>query len=215
MTEKQKYNNFAALTVDITAVEAKTSKEGKPYVVAEGRVPMYNKDPMPLRVVATNGVGPQIKAGTAVLVGKLSYEEDRDGNGTALLFPGKVEFPKKDSGARRYVALTLRTGTDGMAHYGRTSGILWGTARAALWTGRDKYGANKPSLWMTVKAFAGKDGDESLAQRVIDLPKGKLINVCGHLDYEVYEGKPQFTLVASELELVDGSPTAEDEECPA
>ena len=52
MTTKSDFKNFAVFTVDISSVEQKTSKEGQPYVLAFGTLPMNKGDPMPMRIVA-------------------------------------------------------------------------------------------------------------------------------------------------------------------
>ena len=81
MTTQSDFKNFAVFTVDIRSVEQKTSKEGKPYAIANAVLPMED-DPMPLRIVALDGIAASIVTGQLTLVGRLGYDE-KDGKGTA------------------------------------------------------------------------------------------------------------------------------------
>jgi hypothetical protein len=43
----------------------------------------------------------------------------------------------------------------------------------------------KPSLWLTVKGFTSKEGDETVPQALAKLNKGELASITGRLAYEV------------------------------
>jgi len=121
MTNQSDFKNFAVFTVDIRSVEQKTSKEGKPYAIANAVLPMED-DPMPLRIVALDGIAASIVTGQLTLVGRLGYDE-KDGKGTAtkeqsiVFFPTKVEPAPSDGKLRNYVNLTLRVGQDADPRY--------------------------------------------------------------------------------------------------
>ena len=165
MVTKSEFKNFAVFTVDIRSVEHRTSKEGKPYAVAAAMLPMED-DPMPLRVVALDGVAASLTTGQQTLVGRLGYDE-KDEKSTIVLFPTKVEPAPSDGKLRNYVILTLRAGQNAESRYS-DAGNFWTRLRMALSQGKDASGNYKPSLWLTVKGFTSKEGDEAVPQ---DFPR--------------------------------------------
>ena len=200
MTNQSDLKNFAVFTVDISSVEQKTSKEGKPYAVAFATLPMEKGDPVPVRIVALDSIAAFIFAGQPTLVGRLGYDE-KDGQGQLVIFPTKVEPAPSDGKLRNYVILTLRAGQDAESRYSE-AGKFWGRVRMALSQGKDASGNYKPSLWLTVKGFTSKEGDETVPLALSSLRKGELATVTGRLAYEVStsSGKGYFSLVAYKIE---------------
>jgi hypothetical protein len=214
MTTQSDFKNFAVFTVDISSVEQKTSKEGKPYAVAAATLPM-EKDAMPLRIVALNGIAASIVAGQHTLVGRLGYDE-KDGKSTVVFFPTKVEPAPSDGKLRNYVNLTLRAGQDAESRYS-DAGNFWTRVRMALSQGKDASGNYKPSLWLTVKGFTSKEGDETVPQALAKLNKGELASITGRLAYEVSatNGKGYVNLMAFKVEAPQAAqPEAAEEDCP-
>ena len=222
MTTQSDFKNFAVFTVDISSVEQKTSKEGKPYAVASATLPMEERsgtshgDPMSLRIVALNGIAASIVTGQHTLVGRLGYDE-KDGKGTIVFFPTKVEPAPSDGKLRNYVNLTLRAGQDAESRYS-DAGNFWTRVRMALSQGKDASGNYKPSLWLTVKGFTSKEGDEAVPQALAKLNKGDLATITGRLAYEVStsNGKGYVNLVAFKVEAPQAvQPEAvAEEDCP-
>jgi len=222
MTTQSDFKNFAVFTVDIRSVEQKTSKEGKPYAVANATLPMEKGDPMRLRIVALNGIAASIVTGQLTLVGRLGYDE-KDGKGTAtkaqsiVFFPTKVEPAPSDGRLRNYVNLTLRAGQDADPRYS-DAGHFWTRVRMALSQGKDSSGNYKPSLWLTVKGFTSKEGDEAVPQALAKLNKGELASITGRLAYEVSpsNGKGYVNLVAFKVEAPQAAQpeAAAEENCP-
>ncbi len=93
---------------------------------------------------------------------------------------------------------------------------MWARLRAYLGMGKTPDGkAYKPSLWLTVKAFATQAGDESLPGALIALPKGDRAVFSGHLGYEAFQDRGCLTLVAARVERpCPEAEQAEKEECP-
>ena len=215
MTTQSDFKNFAVFTVDISSVEQKTSKEGKPYAVASATLPM-EKDTMPLRIVALNGIAASIVTGQHTLVGRLGYDE-KDGKGTIVFFPTKVEPAPSDGKLRNYVNLTLRAGQDAESRYS-DAGNFWTRVRMALSQGKDASGKYKPSLWLTVKGFTSKEGDETVPQALAKLNKGELASITGRLAYEVStsNGKGYVNLMAFKVEAPQAAQpeAAAEEDCP-
>jgi len=216
MTNQSDFKNFAVFTVDISSVEQKTSKEGKPYAVASATLPMEKGDPMSLRIVALNGIAASIVAGQHTLVGRVGYDE-KDGKGTIVFFPTKVEPAPTDGKLRNYVILTLRAGQDAESRYS-DAGNFWTRVRMALSQGKDASGNYKPSLWMTVKGFTSKEGDETVPQALAKLNKGELASITGRLAYEVStsNGKGYVNLMAFKVESPQAAQpeAAAEEDCP-
>ena len=216
MTTKSDFKNFAVFTVDISSVEQKTSKEGQPYALAHATLPMNKGDPMPMRIVALNSVATSIVAGQSTLVGRLGYDE-KDGQGMLVFFPTRVEPAPSDGKLRNYVILTLRVGQESDCRYSE-AGKFWGRVRMALSQGKDDNGSYKPSLWLTVKGFTSKEGDETVPLALAKLHKGELATVTGRLNYEVSpaNGKGYFNLVAFKVQAPQAThPLAvSEEDCP-
>ena len=226
MTTKSDFKNFAVLTVDIRSVEQKTSKEGKPYAVASATLPMEARsgashgDSMPLRIVALNGVSSSIAPGQMTLVGRLGYDEGdkehrSDGKGTVVFFPTKVEPAPGDGKLRNYVNLTLRAGQDAEGRYSE-SGNFWAHLRMVLSQGKDANGNYKPSLWLTVKGFTSKEGDEAVPHALDALQKGALATISGRLVYEVSHDRGYLNLMAFKVETFQPAQpeAAAEQDCP-
>ncbi len=214
-TTKSDFKNFAVFTVDIRSIEQKTSKEGKPYAVASATLPMEKGDAMPLRIIALNGVSATIVAGQLTLVGRLGYEEgDKEGQRMILFFPTKVEPAPDDGKLRNFVNLTLRAGKEPESRYSE-AGNFWTRVRMALGQGKDASGKYKPSLWLTVKGFTSKEGDEAVAQALAGLNKGDLATITGRLSYEISpsNGQGYINLVAFKVEKLKSFQPVE-EDCP-
>ena len=230
MTTKSDFKNFAVLTVDIRSVEQKTSKGGqgssggKPYAVATAFLPMEARsgashgDSMPLRIVALNGVSSSIAPGQMTLVGRLGYDQgsgQAEGQGTVVFFPTKVEPAPGDGKLRNYVNLTLRAGQDAEGRYSE-SGNFWAHLRMVLSQGKDANGNYKPSLWLTVKGFTSKEGDEAVPHALDALHKGALATISGRLVYEISHDKGYLNLMAFKVETFqpDQPEAAAEEDCP-
>ncbi len=86
-----------------------------------------------------------------------------------------------------------------------TDGRPWATARAFVSMGKDKNsGEYKPSLWLTVKAFTTKDGDDTLPNALNAFEKGAIVTVAGRLAYEEYttsEGEVRSSLILIAYEI--------------
>jgi len=208
--------NFIALTAQVTSVEHKLSKAGRPYALALAAVPQTNDDPpLSLRVVALDEVSELLTDGLHTLSGRLGYEEDREGKGALVLYPAKVEAPPADGRMRNFAMLTLRVGAEPLARYS-SAARFWVRLRAFLGMGKTEDDKEyKPSLWLTVKAFASKEGDERLPAAIAALNKGEQVTFSGHLAWEVYKDKGNLTLFAYKVEKLPVEPeTAEEQECP-
>jgi hypothetical protein len=86
-------------------------------------------------------------------------------------------------------------------------GRPWATARAFVSMGKakdsDEY---KPPLWLTVKAFTTKDGDDTLPNTLNGFEKGAIATVAGRLAYEEYttpegETRGSLVLIANAIEF--------------
>jgi hypothetical protein len=88
----------------------------------------------------------------------------------------------------------------------------------ALGQGKDSSGDYKPSLWLTVKGFTSKEGDETVPRALVELRKGDLVTVTGRLIYEISpsNGKGYYHLVAYKVEAIPTfQPLAiHEEDCP-
>jgi hypothetical protein len=216
MTIRSDFKNFAVFTVDISSVEQKTNKVGEIYTIAIATLPMKKGDPMPLRIVALDSIAASIVTGQATLIGRLGYDES-DGQGMIVFFPTKVEPTPSDGKLRNYVYLTLRAGQASDCRY-TDAGNFWGRIRMVLSQGRDTAGNYRPSLWLTVKGFTGKEGDETVPLALAALQKGDLATITGRLIYELSpsNGKGYFNLVAYKVETAQPvHPLAvAEEDCP-
>jgi hypothetical protein len=211
-----KLKNFITLTAQVTGVEHKLSKAGKPYAVGMAAVPQANDEPpLFLRVVALDEVSEFLADGLYTLSGRLGYEEDREKRGILVLYPTKIEPPPSDGRMRNFAMLTLRVGSEPYARYSDAA-RFWVRLRAFLGMGKTADGKEyKPSLWLTVKAFATKEGDERLPAAIAALNKGEQVTFCGRLAWEVYKDKGNLTLFAYKVEKLLFEPeTTEEQECP-
>ena len=205
MNTKSDFRNFAVFTVDISSVEQKTSKEDKPYAIASATMPMEKGEDMPLRIVAVDDIAASIATGQLTLVGHLGYEEKGD-RSMVLFFPTKVEPAPGDGKLRNHVILTLRAGQDAESRYS-AAGNYWTRVRMALGQGKDVFGNYKPSLWLTVKGFTSRNGDETLPQALAKLSKGDLATITGRLTYDVSASndKGYVNLIASKVEVAQNA----------
>jgi hypothetical protein len=204
MESKIKFDNFVALTCTISGIEHKESAKGRPYATAHALAEVGRGGTMPLRVVAIGNISTVLKEGTCTILGRLGYEEyekhDHTRGSNLIVYPTRLEAAPADGRARNYVSLTLRIGQDPDSRF-TEGGKLWSKVRAALGMGKDKStGEYKPSLWMTVKGFTTKEGDETLPNTLGRLSKGDLVTVAGQLAYELYQGKSYLNLVARKVE---------------
>jgi hypothetical protein len=216
MTTRSDLKNFAVFTVDISSVEQKTSKTGQAYALAFASLPMQKGGAMPLRIIALDAFAAPLKPGTTTLVGHLGYEE-KDGQGMLLFFPTRIEPAPTDGRYRNYVYLSLRVGQDGDCRYS-AAGHFWGRVRMTLSQGKDSTGKYKPSLWLTVKGFTRKDGDETIPRMLAGLRKGDLAAVTGRLLYEtsLKNRKGYFNLMANKVEItpISQPQTVSEAGCP-
>ena len=216
MTTQSDFKNFAVFTVDISSIEQKNSQEGTTYANASATLLMAKGDPMPVRIIALGSIAATIATGQSTLVGRIGYDE-KEGTGTIVFFPAKVERAPSDGKLRNYVCLTLRVGKDSDCRYS-DAGKFWGRVRMALSQGKDSSGNYKPSLWLTVKGFTSKEGDETVPQALSKLRKGDLATITGRLAYEVStsNGKGYFNLVAYKVEALQAvQPEAiTEQDCP-
>ena len=105
-TKPNPYKNFVALTAQVSGVEQKTSKAGKPYAIAVAEVAqLEGQPPITLRVIASNGLGEKLTEGEHTLVGRIGYEEDDKGVSRLLFFPSKIEEPPADGRKRNFANL--------------------------------------------------------------------------------------------------------------
>jgi len=206
------FKNYLALTAQVSGVEHKTSKSGKPYALATATVIQNEgQPPLTLRVVALDKVGEKLADGVHTLVGRLGYDEDHEGQGTLVLYPTRIEAVPAEGKRRNYANLTLRIGTEPYAAYS-PAGRFWARLRAFLSMGKTEDGESyKPSLWLTVKAF-DKDGDESLPAKLATLAKGETVTFTGRLAWEVYNERGNLSLFAFKAETLSVAPV--EEECP-
>jgi hypothetical protein len=203
MTTKSDFKNFAVFTVDISSVEQKTSRDDKAYTIALATLPMKKGVPMPLRIVALDSLASSLTPGKSTLIGHLGYDE-KDRQGTIVFFPTRVEPAPVDGKLRNYVYLTLRVGQDSDCRYSE-AGNFWGRVRMALSQGKDLSGNYRPSLWLTVKGFTSKEGNEAVPLALAELRKGDLATVIGRLTYEVSpsRGRGFYSLVAYKVEAAE------------
>ncbi len=216
MTTRSEFKNFAVFTVNVSSVEHKTSKEGKPYAIGLATLPIEKGASMPLRIVALEGTAGILSMGELTLVGRLAYEE-KDGQSMIIFFPTRIEPAPSDGRLRNYAYLTLRVGQDTDSRYSE-AGNLWSRVRMALSQGKDATGSYKPSLWLTVKGFTSKEGDESVPKALAGLHKGELATVVGRLSYQVSpdNGKAYYNLIAYKVEEAGNIPHREvaEADCP-
>jgi hypothetical protein len=187
--------NFAVLTLNIQTIEVKQPQQGESYAVAQAVLPMGEGRPeMPFRLIITNRLVKVLKPGkTFTLLGQLGYEE-QDGQPVYLFFPYKFEGAERP---RNFAQLTVRAGQDAEGRY-TAAGNFWSRVRAAFGQGKDPEGNWRPSLWLNAKAFT-RNGDERLPAVLNALSKGDLFKVSGRLAYEVYEGRPNLDLIATNV----------------
>jgi hypothetical protein len=210
-TAPHNFKNYLALTAQVSGVEHKTSKSGKPYAIATALVAQNEgQPPLTLRIVALDKAAKTLSNGLCTLIGRLGYEEDRAGQGALLLYPTRVEKAAADGKRRNYANLTVRLGTEPHAAYS-DAGRFWVRTRAFLSMGKAEDGEYKPSLWLTVKAFE-KDGDESLPSQIARMSKGEMVTFTGRLLWEAYNERGNLTLVAFKAEATVAEPL--EEECP-
>ncbi|HNT26435.1 MAG TPA: hypothetical protein PKM21_18860 [Anaerolineales bacterium] len=218
MSEKDNNTkNFAVLTLDIIEVKELDKSDGSgKYTVAKATLPQGDKAPLPIVVVAVNGTAKALQGAVGqsiTLAGKLGYAEKDGGTPQYKFFPWKVQEAEKP---RNFVQLTLRAGQEPDAKYS-DAGNFWAKIRAALGFGKDEAGKWKPSMWMTVKAFTTKDGDEDVPTTLSGLNKGDLFNASGRLAYEVYNDKGYLNLNATKIEVVaveEHTPATKVEDLP-
>jgi len=93
---------------------------------------------------------------------------------------------------------------------------MWARVRAFLGMGKTADGKGyKPSLWLTVKTFATKEGDESLTDALLGMAKGASANFTGRLAWEVYNERGSLVLFVSKIEpFQPESAAVEEEDCP-
>jgi hypothetical protein len=213
MTTRSELKNFAVFTVDISSVEQKTSQTGHVYATGCASLPMQRGEAMPLRIIAMDPFAGSLDPGTFTLVGRLGYEE-QDGQGTMLFFPTRIEPAPTDGRYRNYVYLSLRAGQDSDCRYSAT-GHFWGRVRMALGQGKDAAGNYRPSLWLTVKGFTSKEGDETVPRIMAGLRKGDRAAVTGRMLYEASTRtmKGHFNLIANKIEVIPALVVTE-EDCP-
>jgi hypothetical protein len=216
MTVPSDLKNFAVFTVDISSVEQKTGRSGNVYVIGRGSLPMPKGEAMPVRIVALDPFAGILRSGTQTLIGRLGYDE-QDGQGTLQFFPTRIEPAPQDGKYRNYVYLSLRVGQDGDSRYS-AAGYFWSRVRMALGQGKDGRGKYRPSLWLTVKGFTSKDGDETVPRLLAGLRKGDQATVTGRLVYEISptSGKGYFHLLANKVDipLVSESHAVSEQDCP-
>jgi single-stranded DNA-binding protein len=219
MENTTKFDNFVAITCTVSDIESKEAKSsGKPYATANAVVDMGKGIPMPMRVVALGAISTVLKEGTFTLLGRLGYEEyeKRDGSkgSSYVIYPTRIEAAPADGKARNYASLTLRVGQDPDSRF-TEGGKMWSKVRAALGMGKDKStGEYKPSLWMTVKGFTSKEGDETLPNTLANLCKGEQVTIAGHFAYELYQGKGYLNLVAMKVEPIRVTETVDEDAIP-
>jgi hypothetical protein len=201
----KRFKNIAILTLEVQDVQQKQSKAGRPYALAMGYLPMFQGDPLPLRIVACDDLTTEIQPGTWTLTGRLGYQE-REEERTILLFPTKVEPVPQEGRGRNFAMLTLRA-QEPDCRVSEKSGNFWTRVRMFLSQGKDPAGTYKPALWLTVKGFTRKDGDDGIPNALGRLNKGDLVTVSGCLTYEVYEGKTYVGLRAFKVESLPRKPT--------
>jgi hypothetical protein len=217
----QKIQNFSILTVLLGRVSNGTTKEdGKPYAVASASLAMgVGKPAMPVKVVLLGELahaGPVKEGNTLTFLGKLLYDQKKDGHGALVLRPYQIQ--EHVDPARNFVKLTLRAGTEPEPRYS-DGGTYWARLRAALGQGKDPDGNWKPSAWFTIKGFT-HEGDESVPQALSALKKGSLFTVSGRLGYDQSQDglKEYYSLYAVKVESLaaeeteTGSPTEQPEE---
>jgi hypothetical protein len=205
MNEKrlEKFQNYVVLTGQVSNIELKQSKEGKPYATAKALITTgISKGPMPVKVIALNESASGLKEGAATLIGRLGYEEKtREGSSISeiIVFLHRTEPINSEGNPRNLALLTLRMGKDVEPRFSK-KGKMWAQTRAALSQGKKKEGGYKPSLWLNLKAFTTKDGDQSAPSELSSFKKGDLVNVTGKVHYEVYQEKPSISLMATKIE---------------
>jgi single-stranded DNA-binding protein len=212
------YQNYFVLSGQVSDIQNKQTKEGKPYATATALLfTGVGKERMPVKVVALDDSSSDLKEGTSTLVSRLGYEEQlREGKKILrfLLFLYRVE-PVETGKPRNLALLSLRLGKEVVTGYSK-NGKMWARVRAAFDQGKDKEGGYRPSLWLDLKAFASKDGDQSAPVELSGFKKGDRVNVTGRIEYGTYQGKPQLSLVATKIEPIETpekvQPSATDNE---
>ena len=211
MNEKRSdsFQNYVVLTGEISNIERKQSKEGKDYITAHGMITTdFNREPMPVKVIALNGSCADLTEGRATLIGRLGYEQhstNEDVSSGIIIFLHRVEPYPLDGKPRNIALFTLRLGETTTPKVAK-NGKIWAQSRAALGQGKDKSGAYKPSFWMNLKAFTSRDGDRAAPLALGTFQKGDLVNVTGRISYELYHSKPSFNVMATKIEPFDAMP---------
>ena len=204
------YQNYIVLSGKVSEVQHKVSKDGKPYATGLAFLNTGSgKEAMPVKVVALEEASSELKEGTSTLVSRLGYEEEiREGKKTSriLLFLYRVE-PVEKGKPPNLALLSLRLGKDVSSGYSK-KGKMWALVRAAFDQGKKKEGGYRPSLWMDLKAFTSKDGDQSAPAELSGFKKGDRVNVTGRIEYGTYQGKPQLSLIATKIEPIQQDQTA-------
>jgi len=208
MTDDNKTNfkNFAVLTGTVSDVESKESSSGTRYKVANltaTGITYTGEDghsyhPV-IEVLAFKGARKYLQPGGKVLTGRLSYSEYEDDDGEMVqqvkLIAATIRPRKEGDRERAFANLTLRAGKDAETRISSTTGLPWTQLRAALSMGKDDGEVYRPSLWLTLKAFSGRDGsNEDFVYRVGECQKGDYVDAKGGLTAEAYQGRLYWSL---------------------
>jgi hypothetical protein len=197
---KNQFNNFAVLTAEISNVQNKKSGAGKEYKTASATltgITYKGEDGLlyspVIEVLVFGPAGKYLTAGPKMLTGSLSYSE-RKGENNAVIRQLKLIAttvkPITDGKERTFVRLTVRVGKEVETRLSGTTSLPYTNIRASLSMGKDDNDHYRPSLWLSLKAFSGKNGEHSdFVYTLGNLDAGDYIDVDGGLTVEEYKGE--------------------------
>ena len=194
------FQNYAVFTTSVSDVKINEGKlEAKGFIkAASGDIPIIIKCKDILAKFLKDGE-------TKNISGELGYNEFLRHSGEKVqqlvLRAKRVDNLTEDGKTRNFVHLTVKAGEDGTTAYGSASGSAWGHVRSFKSMGK-KLGSDeyRPSLWLTLKGFTTKEGDETIAYAIGSIQKGQYIEVKGSLGYELYNELPQFSVIVRKLD---------------
>ncbi len=204
------FKNYACFSIKIDEVNSKDGKfEAKGLIVSKNEA-----DTTPVIVKGKDVLTKYFKVGeTKVVHGELGYNEFTRHSGEKvrqlIVRASRINNPDADGRLRNFVNLTVKAGKDGEASMGKTTGNAWAQLRAFKGMGKKLNGEYRPSLWVALKAFTTKEGDETLPYALGAIAKGTFVEVSGSLTSEDYNGQRYYSVIVRKLdENPDLSPVA-------
>ena len=207
------FQNYVCLSIHFGEIKSADGKfEAKASIVSKAD----DDAGIPVIVKGKDHLTMFFKSGDVKVVhGELGYNEWTKRSGEVarqlIIRASRVNNADADGRFRNFVHLTVKAGKDGEAKMSGKNGNAWATLRAFKSMGKNLSGEYRPSLWLALKAFTSKDGDESMAYNLGAIAKGQYIEVKGSLTSEVYQEQRRYGVVVRNLNAEpDLSPAASE-----